>query len=96
MVLQGVADKRAAFQQLVRTSGVAAEHAAFMGDDLLDLPVLAAAGVSAAPADAAAEVLDAVDWVSRQSGGRGAAREFIEFVLRAQGRWTSLVDGYRA
>jgi 3-deoxy-D-manno-octulosonate 8-phosphate phosphatase (KDO 8-P phosphatase) len=66
-----------------------------MGDDRVDLPAMTAAGVSAAPADAVSEVLASVDWISRHPGGRGAVREFIEFILRAQGRWTALLDGYR-
>ena len=57
-----------------------------MGDDLLDLPVLARVGLSAAPADAAPEVRARVDWVSTRGGGRGAVRELIELVLRAQER----------
>jgi 3-deoxy-D-manno-octulosonate 8-phosphate phosphatase (KDO 8-P phosphatase) len=64
-----------------------------MGDDLLDLPVLERAGLSAAPADAAREVRQRVHWVSEAAGGRGAARELIELVLRAQGRWDEIVGG---
>jgi len=67
-----------------------------MGDDLLDLPVLSRVGLSAAPADAAPEVLASVDWVSSSGGGRGAARELIELVLRAQGRWNDVVQQYGA
>jgi len=96
IVVQGVGDKRVAFDEVLRAAGVVPEHAAFMGDDLVDLPAMAAAGVSAAPADAVSEVLASVDWISRHPGGRGAVREFIEFVLKAQGRWTSVLDGYRA
>ncbi len=60
---------------------------AYMGDDVLDLPVLSRVGLSAAPADAAPDVLRACDWVSRRAGGDGAARELIELLLRAQGKW---------
>jgi 3-deoxy-D-manno-octulosonate 8-phosphate phosphatase (KDO 8-P phosphatase) len=95
IVVQGVPDKRAAFEEVLRANDVPAEHAAFMGDDLVDLPAMTAAGLSAAPADAVAEVLASADWISRHPGGRGAVREFIEFVLRARGRWTPVVDGYR-
>jgi 3-deoxy-D-manno-octulosonate 8-phosphate phosphatase (KDO 8-P phosphatase) len=62
-----------------------------MGDDLQDLPVLRRAGFSAAPADAAAEVRAAVHWISASAGGRGAARECIEHVMRAQGLWAAAV-----
>ena len=57
------------------TLGSTDEEVAYMGDDLLDLPVLARVGLSAAPADAAPEVRERVDWVSSCGGGRGAARE---------------------
>ena len=67
-----------------------------MGDDLLDLPVLARVGLSAAPADGAPEVRARVDWVSPSGGGRGAVRELIELVLRAQGRWDEVVQQYGA
>ena len=65
-----------------------------MGDDLQDLPVLRRAGFSAAPADAAPGVRAAVHWVSASGGGRGAARECIEHVLRAQGIWRTAVADY--
>ena len=95
IVSQGVADKKDAFGQILAAHRLEAAHAAYMGDDLMDLPVLTACGLSAAPADAAPEVLSAVDWVSRHGGGRGAVREFVELVLRARGRWDAVVAGYR-
>ncbi len=66
-----------------------------MGDDLVDLPVLARAGLSAAPADAAPEVLARVHWVSRCPGGRGAVREFVELVLKAQHRWDDVIRPFQ-
>ena len=66
----------------------------YMGDDLQDVPVLRRAGFSAAPADAAPEVRAAVQWISESGGGRGAARECIEHVLRAQGRWRKAIAGF--
>ena len=65
-----------------------------MGDDLLDIPILKRAGLSGAPADAAAEVRAVANWVSGRDGGRGAVREFIELVLRAQGRWDAIVRDF--
>ena len=91
IVSQGVADKVHAYDQIVHEAGLKDEAVAYMGDDLLDLPVLRRAGLSAAPADAAEEVRGAVDWVSRSTGGRGAARELIELVLRAQRRWDDVL-----
>ena len=87
IVVQGEIDKTAAFDRILASAGVEANEAAYMGDDLLDLPVLGRAGLSAAPADAAGEVLAAVDWVSTRPGGRGAVRELVELLLGSRGRW---------
>jgi 3-deoxy-D-manno-octulosonate 8-phosphate phosphatase (KDO 8-P phosphatase) len=94
IVLQGVPSKLAGYEQILRTSAIEDAAVAYMGDDLLDLPVIARVGLSGAPADAAAEVRDRVDWVSRHDGGRGAVREFIELVLRTQGRWDGVTRDY--
>ena len=92
IVQQGVTGKGAAFDQILKSSGLAEEAVSYMGDDLLELPVLERAGLVAAPADAAPEIRQAVHWVSSAVGGRGAARELIELVLRAQGRRDEVVD----
>lgn len=94
IVSQGVANKLTAYEQIVRDEGLEDTAVAYMGDDLLDLPVLARAALSAAPADAAAEVRAKVDWVSPSPGGRGAVRDLIELVLRAQDRWDDIVQQY--
>ncbi len=94
LVRQGVSSKRTAFEQILRESRLDEQDVAYMGDDLLDLPVLARVGFAAAPADAAPEVRQAVHWISAAPGGRGAARELIELVLRAQGRWDAVIGEY--
>ena len=94
VVVQGSADKLAGYQQILADQGFSDGDVGYMGDDLQDLPVLRRAGFSAAPADAAPEVRAAVEWVSTFGGGRGAVRECIEHVLRAQGTWSSAVGGY--
>ncbi len=94
IVVQGITSKLAAYEQIIRDAGVDDSAVAYMGDDLLDLPVIARVGFSGAPADAAPEVLDRVHWVSRLGGGRGAVREFIEVVLRAQDRWDGITRDY--
>ena len=96
IVSQGMQSKLEGYQQILRQTNVADDAVAYMGDDLLDLPVLARVGFSAAPADAAPEVRERVDWVSKASGGRGAVREFIELVLRAQSRWDTVTAPYLA
>ena len=93
IVRQGVTSKASAFDTILKSSGLTEDAVCYMGDDLLDLPVLERAGLSAAPADAAREVRQRVHWVSEAAGGRGAARELIELVLRAQGRWDEIVGG---
>jgi 3-deoxy-D-manno-octulosonate 8-phosphate phosphatase (KDO 8-P phosphatase) len=90
-VVQGAANKLAGYEQILRDAGLTDAQVGYMGDDLQDLPVLRRAGFSAAPADAAPEVRAAVQWVSASGGGRGAAREWIEHVLRAQGLWHTAV-----
>jgi 3-deoxy-D-manno-octulosonate 8-phosphate phosphatase (KDO 8-P phosphatase) len=94
IVSQGVANKLTAYEQILRTAELEDEAVAYMGDDLLDLPVLARAGLSAAPADAVVEVRARVDWVSQAPGGRGAVRDLIELVLRAQQRWDDVLQQY--
>ena len=94
LVVQGVSSKLDAYTRILRDTGVPESAVAYMGDDLLDLPVLARAGLSAAPADAAPEVRSRVHWVSTATAGRGAVREFIEMVLRARNQWDGIVRGY--
>ena len=84
-MLQGRGDKAAAWTELLRDTGIAAEHAGFIGDDLPDLPVLAQAGFAATVADARDEVKSAAHWIAEQAGGRGAVRAFAEFILRSKG-----------
>lgn len=96
IVSQGGNDKREAFANILATHGFADEEVAYMGDDLVDLPILARAGLSTAPADAVDDVRSRVHWTSRSPGGRGAVRELVELVLGAQGRWMEIVDAHCA
>ena len=84
-VLQGHGDKAAAFRELLAATQVAAEEAAFVGDDLPDLPVLRQAGFAATVEDARNEVKTVAHWIAPQRGGRAAVRAVAEFILRAQG-----------
>lgn len=92
IVLQGETDKLAAYSRVAAAQNLEDDQIGFMGDDLLDLPVLVRAGLSAAPADAIAEVREHVHFVTEAPGGRGAVRELIEVILRARGQWDALVD----
>lgn len=91
LVVQERRNKGEAYRELADANGFTDEHVAYMGDDLLDLPVLGRVGFSAAPADAAPEVRERVHWVSAHDGGKGAVRDLIEFVLKSQGRWDAIV-----
>lgn len=94
LVHQGVASKLETYEQIVGDVCDDDANVAYMGDDIVDLAVLGRAGLSAAPADAVADVRKRVDWVSSAKGGAGAVRELIELILRAQGRWDALVAAY--
>jgi 3-deoxy-D-manno-octulosonate 8-phosphate phosphatase (KDO 8-P phosphatase) len=82
---QGVEDKRAAYAALLEQLGVAAAHSGYMGDDLLDLPLITRCGFAATVAAAPEAVRERVHYVARAGGGHGAVREVCEFILRAQG-----------
>jgi len=94
IVHQGVASKLATYESILRDRGLADEEVAYMGDDLVDLAVLARVGLAAAPCDAAHDVRERVHWISGSPGGRGAVRELVELVLRSQGRWQDVIDGH--
>lgn len=96
LVHQGVTSKLETYDQIVDELLLENEQVAYMGDDVLDLPVLKRVGLSAAPADATADVLARVHWVSERRGGHGAARELVEFILRSQNKWDGLVATYVA
>ncbi len=93
-VIQGAKDKKTAFESCCREQGWEAKQVAFMGDDLIDLPVLKRAGLALAPADAVEEVRQRADYVTAREGGRGAVREAIELILKIQGKWESILRGY--
>jgi 3-deoxy-D-manno-octulosonate 8-phosphate phosphatase (KDO 8-P phosphatase) len=95
-VLQGTGDKLAAFDSLSAKLGVPAAEAGFMGDDLIDLPVLRRCGFACAPHEAPHLVLSHVHYVARAPAGGGAAREVCEFLMGAQGRLQGAVAGYLA
>jgi len=91
---QGVIDKRPAFEGILARHGLRPEEVAFIGDDLNDLAVLEASGLSAAPADAMTIVRKRVDFVCRRRGGDGAFREFVDFILGAQKKWDLVRDRF--
>ena len=77
----GVRDKDQCLQQVLEKLNISAEETIYVGDDLIDLPAFAVAGVSVAPADATPEVLAAADLVTPQKGGYGAVRQVCDWIL---------------
>jgi len=92
----GVADKRALLAGLAARRGIDLAQAGYMGDDVVDLPILRACGFSATVADGHGEVRARVDYVAIRSGGRGAVREVCDLILRAQGKWDAAMAEYLA
>ena len=85
-VVQGRQDKLAVYRELRSKYGIDDRETCFIGDDDLDIPVMRAAGLSAAPSDAMDEVRKIADIVTRRAGGRGVVREVVDAILRAQHR----------
>lgn len=90
-VYLGQATKKAAFEECMQKAGVTEEETAYMGDDLPDLPLAQRAGLAVAVADAAVELKAACHFITNARGGKGAAREVIELILKSQGRWEEAV-----
>jgi 3-deoxy-D-manno-octulosonate 8-phosphate phosphatase (KDO 8-P phosphatase) len=93
-LLQHCKDKGQGLETLCQEAGILPEQCAYMGDDLIDLPALLRCGYRLAVADAAAEVRSVAHYVTTAPGGRGAAREAIEHILKAQGKWDQVLERY--
>ena len=93
-VRQGVQDKRACFEEILEQEGLQPEQAAFVGDDVVDLPAMRAAGLAISVKNARAEVKKEAHYVTPHAGGDGALRDAVEFILKAQGKWKRIVDEY--
>jgi 3-deoxy-D-manno-octulosonate 8-phosphate phosphatase (KDO 8-P phosphatase) len=94
VIQDDAARKLGAFTDVLHRHGVSMEEAAFVGDDLPDLPVLRRVALPVAVANAVPEVRDVARLVTQAAGGRGAVREFCEVLLRARGEWESAVRRY--
>ncbi len=95
-LVQGASDKAIELERMVEACGLTPEQVLYVGDDLPDIPPMRIAGLAAAPADAAAEVLAIADWKLERSGGAGAVRELVERLLRERGDWESVLEGFDA
>lgn len=95
-VRQGVHDKRAGFEALLRECDIPAAQCGFIGDDIIDLPILTRAGFAASVANGHPEVRARVHYVTEATGGHGAAREVCDFILRSQGNYDAALAPYLA
>lgn len=93
-VLDGVDDKVSALDRLLKKYGFSWEEAAYMGDDLNDLPLLLRVGLPAVPQDACGDCLEAAHFISSCKGGEGAARSLIERIIKREGRWKEALSHY--
>lgn len=90
-VYLGQKKKTQAFEECVRLAGVTEEEVAYLGDDLPDIPLAQRSGLAVCVADGAPELAAICHFVTRRGGGKGAAREVVELILKAQGRWEEAI-----
>ena len=90
-VYQGRTEKTGAYEEILHRAQASDAEVAFIADDLPDLPVLRRVGLAVAVANAVPEVKERAHLVTKRHGGEGAVREVIEFILKAQGKWLSVV-----
>jgi 3-deoxy-D-manno-octulosonate 8-phosphate phosphatase (KDO 8-P phosphatase) len=95
-VYLGQATKVAAFEECMQKAGVTADEVAYLGDDLPDIPVSKLVGLAVAVANAVPELKAVCHYVTRANGGEGSAREVVELILKAQGRWEEAITKARA
>jgi len=93
-VVEGEVNKLAGLGRILMQLGVTAEECAYVGDDLVDVPVMRRVGLAVAVADAAAEVRTVAHLVTTRPGGHGAVREFAEWLLRQNGHWQEVTRRY--
>src|SRR5437762_12095573 len=93
-VHQGIQDKRTVFEEIIKQEGLRPSEAAFVGDDVIDLPVMRNCGLAIAVMNAREEVKDEAHYVTPHSGGDGALRDAVEYILKAQGKWKQVVSEY--
>jgi 3-deoxy-D-manno-octulosonate 8-phosphate phosphatase (KDO 8-P phosphatase) len=93
-VRQGTQDKGAALKEIATEAGLKLDEVAFVGDDIVDLPAMRASGLAIAAKNARAEVKKEAHYITPHTGGDGAARDAVEFILKAQSKWKKTVAAY--
>jgi 3-deoxy-D-manno-octulosonate 8-phosphate phosphatase (KDO 8-P phosphatase) len=93
-VHQGVQDKASVLAEILERDGITSAEAAFVGDDVIDLPAMRQCGLAIAVKNARPEVKAEAHWTTVHAGGDGAARDAVEYILKAQGKWKRVVEEY--
>lgn len=94
ILYQGISDKALPYAEIVKQLGLRDEEVAYIGDDIVDLPILHRVGFAVATADAVDDIRPYVHYVTNRCGGRGAVREVCDLILKARGEWQSLMADY--
>ena len=93
-IYQGAMNKLEAIDELIAKHKLELDEIAYVGDDLNDLPVIMQVGFACAPSNAVPEVKERVHYTAACQGGNGAVREIVELILKAQGKWDSIIEAY--
>lgn len=93
-VFQNCKKKLPVYESLLAETGLSADQTAYVGDDVLDIPIVRRVALGVAVANAVDELKDAADMITQRSGGRGAVREVIEYILKNTNKWTELMQRY--
>ncbi len=93
-VFQKAHDKLVPYREILEKTGLRDDQVAYMGDDIIDIPLLRRVGFAAAPADAVIDVLPYVHFVSKMSGGCGAVREVCDLLLKSRNVWGAITEKY--
>jgi 3-deoxy-D-manno-octulosonate 8-phosphate phosphatase (KDO 8-P phosphatase) len=94
LIYQGYRDKRPAFEDLLKKTGLNKDNIAYVGDDVIDLPIMSRVGMAIAVNDAHHFVCKHADWITQAAGGKGAVREVSEMILDAQGKLDMMLESY--
>src|SRR6201982_73434 len=93
-VYQGIQDKRTVFQAILGQESLDPSEASFVGDDIIDLPVMRCCGLAIAVANARVDVKREAPYLTPHAGGEGALRDAVEYIVKAQGQWDRVVEAY--
>jgi 3-deoxy-D-manno-octulosonate 8-phosphate phosphatase (KDO 8-P phosphatase) len=93
-VVQKCMDKRAALQKILNEKNLTFADAAYVGDDIIDLGVMRAVGFAACPSDAVPDIQKISHYISPLRGGAGVARDVLELILKAQGKWNAVIQRF--